>query len=350
MPLFESADLRTFARDVFIACKVPVDIAEEVAMALSLADLSGHPSHGAIRVPSYVEMIDDGRVIPANRPFDISRSANTVLIDANWGFGHPAAAYSTRAVASMALESGLALAGCVHLNHIGRLGQWAELAAELGIVLIMLTGGEYTTMTGTPFGGRGRVLSTNPMAAAVPSATSGSMILDFATTASAEGKLRVARAKGMQVPPNTIIDKHGNPTTDPEDFYDGGMLLPFGGHKGYALSLLVDALGSCLTGASQTDNKNKFGATLIGINPGVFVSAEAAGAAVDRLFDRVVSVPPAPGFDEVLIPGSPERRARERHSVQGVELSEATVSALRTTGEALGVDTAALDTPRGGKE
>ncbi len=350
MPLFASADLRVFARDVFIARCAPEDIAEEVATALSLADLSGHPSHGVIRVPSYVEMIDDGRVIPGNRPAEISRTANTVLIDGNWGFGHPAAAYAAREVAAMAMESGIALVGCIHLNHIGRLGQWAELAADRGIVLIMLTGGEYTTMTGAPFGGMGRALSTNPMAAAVPSATKGSMVIDFATTASAEGKLRVARAKGTQVPPNTIIDKEGNPTTDPEDFYDGGMLLPFGGHKGYALSLLVDALGSCLTGAGQTDNENKFGATLIGINPAVFISAEAERAAVDRLFDRVKSVPPAPGFDEVLIPGEPERRARERHSERGVELSEATISSLHAVGVALGVDTAVLETPTGSKD
>ena len=343
MPLFESAELRVFARDVFIACKAPEDIAEEVSIALELADLSGHPSHGVIRVPSYVEMIDDGRVIPVNRPTEISRTVNTVLIDGNWGFGHPVAAYATREVAAMAMESGIALAGCVRLNHIGRLGQWAELAADLGVVLLMLTGGEYATMSAAPYGGMSRALSTNPMAAAVPSATRGSMIVDFATTASAEGKLKVARAKGAQVPPNTIIDKNGNPTTDPEDFYDGGMLLPFGGHKGYALSLLVDAVGSCLTGAWQTDDDNKFGASVIAINPAVFISGESARAGVDRLIDRVTSAPPAPGFDEVLIPGDPERRSRERLNEQGVELSEATVASLRAVGADLGVDTAVLE-------
>lgn len=347
MPSFASEGLRVFARDVFIACNAPEDIAEEVATALSLADLSGHPSHGVIRVPSYIDEMDAGRVAPGNRPVELSRTANTVLLDANWGFGHPAAAQATREVAAMALESGLALAGCIHLNHVGRLGQWAELAADLGIVMLMFTGGEYTTMTATPFGGMSRRLSTNPMSAAVPSATKGSMILDFATTASAEGKLRVARAKGAQVPPNTIIDKHGNPTTDPEEFYDGGMLLPFGEHKGYALSMLVHALGSCLTGAWSSERANKFGATLIGIDPAVFVPADNGGAGVDRLFDQMTSAKPAPGFDEVLIPGDPERRSRARYSNEGVELSETTVSELRKAGAALGVDTSVLDAPVG---
>ena len=343
MPSFQSAGLRVFARDVFIACGVPDDIAQEVARSLELADLSGHPSHGFIRIPSYIESIEDGQVKPDARPTDLSRSEHSLLVDGNWGFGHPVAAYATREAAGLALENGIALAGCVNLNHIGRLGQWAELAADLKVILLMFTGGEWTTMAGAPFGGVGRVLATNPMAAAVPSATMGSMIIDFATTASAEGKLRVARAKGAQVPPDTIIDKDGNPTRDPEDFYDGGMLLPFGGHKGYGLSLLVDALGSSLTGAWRTEEATKFGACIIAINPAVFVSTDEQGAAVDRLFSRVKSVPPAPGFDEVLIPGEPERQARERHGQQGVELSDATVSALLEAGLALDVDASVLD-------
>ena len=348
MPSFASEGLRDFARDVFIACNTPEDIADEVATALMLADLSGHPSHGVIRVPSYIDQMNAEQVVPGNRTTEISRTANAVLLDANWGFGHPAAAHATREVAAMALESGIALAGVISQNHVGRLGQWAELAADLGVILLMFTGGEYITNTAAPFGGMSRRLSTNPMSAAIPSATKGSMILDFATTASAEGKLRVARAKGAQVPPNVIIDKHGNPTTDPEDFYDGGMLLPFGAHKGYALSMLVHALGSCLTGAWDTEEINKFGAALIGIDPAVFVPAEIGGGGVDRLFDRMTTAKPAPGFEEVLVPGEPERRSRERLSKEGVELSEATVDALRESGEALGVDTSALDAPMGG--
>ncbi|MCY3801363.1 MAG: Ldh family oxidoreductase [Chloroflexi bacterium] len=348
MPSFASEGLRVFARDVFIACNTPEDVAEEVATALILADLSGHPSHGVIRIPSYIDEMNAGRVVPGNRVTEISRTATAVLLDANWGFGHPAAAHATREVAAMALESGIALAGLISLNHVGRLGQWAEQAADLGVILLMFTGGEYTTNTATPFGGMSRLLSTNPMSAAIPSATKGSMILDFATTASAEGKLRVARAKGAQVPPNTILDKHGNPTTDPEDFYDGGMLLPFGAHKGYALSMLVHALGSCLTGAWRSDRANKFGAALIGIDPAVFVPAEIGGGGVDRLFGRMTTAKPAPGFDEVLVPGEPERRSRERYSKEGVELPEATVDALRESGDALGVDTSALDAPVGG--
>ena len=339
MPKFESAELRQYAREVFIACKTPEDTADEVADALLLADLSGHPSHGIIRVPSYVEMIDDGRVIPGNSPIEVRRTPTTVLIDGNWGFGHPVAALTTRTVVEMAKENGIALGGCIHLNHVGRLGQWAEMAADMGMILIMTVGGKYTHLIAAPYGGVGRVLSTNPMAVSVPSASRGSLILDFATTASAEGKLRVARAKGAQAPPNTIIDKHGNPTTDPEDFYDEGMLLPFGGHKGYALSLMVDALSSCLTGAAQTDNVNKFGATLIGIDPSVFTSSDRYGSDVDSLFERVTSVPPAPGFDEVLIPGDPERRSRDRLSREGVEVSAATVEALRDVGKAMSVDT-----------
>ena len=154
--------------------------------------------------------------------------------------------------------------------------------------------------------------------------------------------MKVARAKRAPAPAGTIVDKHGRPTTDVEEFYDGGMLLPFGGHKGYALSLVVEALASCLTGSDATEKPSKFGALLIGIDPTSFRPAGDYGASVDRLFDRMTAVPPAPGFSEVLIPGDPERRSRARLRAEGVELAPATVQALVESAGKLGVDAGVL--------
>ena len=143
------------------------------------------------------------------------------------------------------------------------------------------------------------------------------MILDFATSAQAVGKIRIAQARGAPLPENSILDSEGNPSTDPNAFFDGGLLVPFGGHKGSALSILIDALGSGLTGAELTDRYNKLGVILIGIDPAVFRPRDEYGAAVDGLFDRVTRVQTAPGFDEVLIPGEPERRSRaEQHRTE----------------------------------
>ena len=158
------------------------------------------------------------------------------------------------------------------------MGEWVELAAASDIIAIMTVGGPSDIVT-APFGGAETALSTNPIAAGVPAGSRDPMILDYATSAQAVGKIRIAQARGLQMPENSILDSDGNPSTDPDDFFDGGLLLAFGGHKGYALSILVDALGSGLTGSEQTDRYHKLGAVLIGIDPGVFRPRDEYGAA-----------------------------------------------------------------------
>ena len=329
--------LREYAERLFVAAGTPADIAAQVVISLILADQSGHPSHGIIRVPRYLEHIDQGQVVPDARPEVVKRTSSTALVDGQLGFGQATAAFTTQTAVDLARESGIAIAGAIRCNHAGRIGQWAEMAADEDMIFFGGVGGPMG-FTGTPFGGAGRALCTNPIAAAVPGGEHAPMIMDFATTTTAEGKIQVARAKGGQLPAGQVLDKHGNPTTDPAEFYDGGMLLPFGGHKGYALSLLIEALASGLTGAGDADEKAKLGFVAIVIKPTIFREREQYGASVDSLFERMEAVPPAPGFDGVMIPGEPERRARASHTGRGVELAEATIGKLRAEGERLGID------------
>ena len=341
MPQFSSSALEQYGRDVFTAAGSPPAIADAVARSLVLADLSGHPSHGVMRIPDYVTYIDEGLVDPKVRPSIRHATANAVFVDGRWGFGQITAADAVAAVVKLAKASGIALAGMLNCNHVGRVGEWAELAAASDVLAIMVVGGPSDIVT-APFGGAETALSTNPIAAGVPAGSRDPMILDFATSAQAVGKIRIAQARGQSLPENSILDAEGNPTTNPDDFFDGGLLLPFGGHKGSALSILIDALGSGLTGSEQTDRYNKLGAVLIGINPAVFRPRDEYGAAVDGLFDRVTGVQTTPGFDEVLIPGEPERRARREQRTSGVEVAPATLQTLLETADKLGVDVGEL--------
>ncbi len=331
MPRVGSGRLTQFATAIFESLGTPADIADEVAKSLVSADLSGHPSHGVIRIVGeygYVNFVRNGMVEPAGRPEAIQRDGATAMVDGNWGFGHTAAAFATRLAAELARKHGISMVGVYRSNHMGRLGLWAEMAAEEGIILLMSLGGS-GWFGGTPYGGAARALATNPFAAAVPAGERDPMIVDFATMSSAEGKVRVALTTGKRLPEGQILDKDGNPSTDPADLYEGGMLLPFGGHKGSALAILMEALGSCLTGAESTEKMSKEGAILIGIDPARFRDRPSYDEAATGLFERIEAVPPAPGFEEVMLPGEPERRARARGAASGVEIAPEIFEALR---------------------
>ncbi|MDP9372691.1 MAG: Ldh family oxidoreductase, partial [Chloroflexota bacterium] len=240
--------LERFARGVFAALGADRDTAAEVARHLVGANLAGHDSHGVIRVPHYVGLADAGELDPAARPVVAREGVITALIDARRGFGQVSTAFALDWAAGRARERGLAAAAVRGSNHIGRLGEYTERAAALGLIAIVTVGGAGPGIGGVvPHGGRDRFLSTNPWSIGVPAGDRPPLIFDAATSTIAEGKVRVARARGSPLPPGAIVDRHGRPSTDPEDFYAGGALLPLGGavagHKGYGLGLAAALLG-----------------------------------------------------------------------------------------------------------
>src|SRR6185436_4329630 len=183
--------------------------------------------------PWYVEMTQDGQVKPAARPFVQSRYQATARVDGARGWGQPAAHLATQTVLEVAQASGIGAVTIDHCNHVGRLGEYVELMAQSGFIGLMLCNSDILV---APFAGRQRVMGTNPIAIAVPlGAGQPPLVSDFATSGVAEGKLRVAQAKGENVAPGLILDREGQPSQDPQDFYLGGMLLPLGGHKGSGL-------------------------------------------------------------------------------------------------------------------
>jgi hydroxycarboxylate dehydrogenase B len=345
MPSFRAEYLREISRRVFEAVGSPADIAGRVADALVDANLVGHDSHGVIRIPQYVQHVRAGQVIADARPEIIDESPTTALVNGNWAFGQVSAGFATKVAIEKARQNRIAAVGVVRCTHIGRLGEYPTMAAEEGMIAFVTAGGFGGTGGAAPFGGSEVALGTNPLSFGFPAQESPAMLVDFATTSVAAGKISVARAKGEQLPPGSIIDREGRPTTDPEDFYNGGMLLPFGGHKGYSLGLVVELLGRVLTGADGYAQEGRGGPTyghsgsfIIALDPGMFRPTDAYRAEVDRSLERIKGVKPAPGFTEVLVPGEPELRARTQRERDGIPIADATWSAIKATGSDLGVD------------
>jgi LDH2 family malate/lactate/ureidoglycolate dehydrogenase len=327
MPLLQPATLIDLAKRIFVAAGTPDDTAELVATSLVGSDLVGHDSHGSVRVRQYLDAIRRGEINPAARPVIVHEQGATVTVDAQRGFGQVAAHFTINQGISRAKTYGIAAAGLIHCGHVGRLGEWVELAAEHQCMALAFCNGGGSSGAVTPFGGAERVLGTNPIAAALPVGESNPIVLDFATSAVAEGKVRVARNRGKSIPEGWILNSEGLPSTNPADLYDGGMLLPSATHKGYALSLLVEFMGGLLTGNGTP--------VLPGYTPGngvLFIVLDIAAFRPTAEYDsesqavaqRVKATKPAPGFDGVLLPGEPEQRMAATRNAQGIEVDDAT--------------------------
>jgi hydroxycarboxylate dehydrogenase B len=339
---FTPEHLEKTGRAIFEAAGAPPDLAARLMHALVDSNLAGHDSHGVIRIPAYVKAIEDGKIKPAARPNTQQESPTTAIVDGAWSFGHVAAEFAMQVAIKKARETNVGAVGVIRCNHIGRVGEYSEMASNAGCLGMVFVGGTTGSGIAAPFGGAGRAFSTNPLSFGVPAGEHPAILIDFATTVVAEGKVQVARAKHAQLPPGCIVDKDGNPSTNPEDLYNGGMLLPFGGHKGYALAMLASLLGGALTG---NDNVNggagSGGAFMVAINIEAFRPREDYNRTVDTFFDKIKAIPPAPGFDEVLIPGEPELRTREARRRDGIQVAEDTWEAIQKAARGLGVEVTA---------
>ncbi len=338
--------LESLVHGVFSAMGAPLEPAAESARHLVRSNLSGHDSHGVIRVAQYVAQTAAGDIAPGELPVIERETAGTALIDARRSLG----LYSTMFALDWALEraarQGVAAAAVRHSTHIGRVGEYTERAAERGFVSIVTVGAAGPGVGGMViFGGRDRFYGANPWSIGAPSSDGVlPMIFDGSTSAVAEGKVRVARAKGVQLPPDCIIGPEGEPTTDPERYYAGGALLPLGGkiagHKGYGLAMasaligalaIIDDPSPTMVGAPIRDPDPRgrlAGVFVIVIDPAAFGDAAHYRAMVAEHLSAAKRVPPADGVAEVLTPGEIEHRTRLERSRDGIPLPEATCREL----------------------
>src|SRR5680860_119309 len=237
MAIHRHEDLQALMRSILEAAGTPAGCACIVADSLVDANLAGHDSHGVIRVIQYLDQVKSGALDPNAEPEVIQRTGAMAMVDGKWGWGQPAMLLAADEAIGLAREYGLGLATVDRCYHIGRVAPYVErVAAENMVGMAMANAGPAVA----PYGGRSRVMGTNPIAWAVPRAGEEPPVsLDVATAFIAEGKLRVARAKGAPCPFGAIVNIDGAPSIDPADFYDGGALMAFGGHKGSGFSILA---------------------------------------------------------------------------------------------------------------
>ena len=304
------AALQEYARAIFVGAGAPDAVARRVAGSLVLANRSGHDSHGAIRIPQYIRDVQTGQLDPRAEPAIAREGLAWALVDGRWTFGHETARFAMAEAIRRARATGVALVSTVRTNHIGRLGEWAEQAAAaraVGIVGVAFS--HAAALLVAPHQGAGRALSTNPMAIGLPRGDEPPLVLDFATSIVPEGKVRVAKEKGAVLPAGTLLDREGRATTDPQALYEGGVLLPFALHKGYALSFMIDALSIALSGADEPAARGgagfESGAFFLAIEPTVFGSFERWTEALERLSSPGPGRSRRPGVHG----GAPARRA-----------------------------------------
>jgi uncharacterized oxidoreductase len=341
MPQVHADELRGLARDILIGIGSEPDSAQEVADSLVAANLAGHDSHGVLRLVGYCGSVRSGDVQAAAQPVELSRRGATAQIDGAWGWGQPAMRMATDAAIDLAREYGLGAAIVRRCYHVGRVAPYVERVARAGMVgIAMLNAGPAVA----PYQGRKRVLGTNPVAWAVPRGEGKEPLsFDVATAGVAEGKLRVARAKGEQVRPGLLVDAEGKPTQNPDDFYAGGALLPFGDHKGYGFSVMAQVIGRALVGMDTTSFTGPRGANgplIIALDVSPFVPLETFEAEVEAQCDLIASCPPGEGYDCVLLPGDPEIANRQQREAEGIPVPERTWSELLALAEELGVSVA----------
>ncbi len=347
MVIKTATELDELIRDVLVAAGADARNANRVAEALVSSSLRGVDTHGILHLPTYVERIQSGEIVPTAWPEILQEAPTSALIAGNWTFGHVTAKYAMDVAIEKAESHNLAVVSVVQVNHIGRLGEYAEIAASRGMLSIIWAGGFGAEKpVAVPYGGRQPVLSTNPIGMGFPVGDGPPMVIDYATTVVAGSKVLTARDKNEQLPPGSIVDKDGNPSTNPNAFLDGGSLLPFGGHKGYALMLAVEFFGRILSGADAFSEEEKrgghifrhSGVTIMVMKADLFQSLTDYSTRMKDLGNRIRSIPPAPGFAEVLIPGDLEARAQAVRERDGIPITDALWQRLEALANSLGLN------------
>jgi uncharacterized oxidoreductase len=258
----------------------------------------------------------------------VRETACNAVIDGRFGYGQVVGREAMDIAIAKARQCGFCAVAIRNAGHLGRIGAWAEQVAQAGLASIHFVNTSGFGILVAPHGGTDRRLSANPIAASAPGPDGAPLVLDVSTSAIAEGKIQVAKNRGEQLPPGCTIDSEGRPNQDPAVFYGPpvGALLPFGGHKGYGLSIFCEIFAGALSGGQTTNPDNATAGRLVNnmlslvFDPEAFCGAEAFKLEIARLAAWVKASPPVRPGAEVLLPGEIERRTRARLERDGIPL------------------------------
>ena len=301
----------SLARDALCASGGVSQIAECVAKYVVDAELSGHPSHGLRQISSYCDQAGTPGFRLDVEPNFYYKSAGRGVVDAREGLGYRAMEIAVDETARAALSSGIAMCAVIRCGHAGRAGAWVERGLSNGCITFLALGGSEPPFVLAAAPGCEPALHTNPIAIGVPGFRD-PMLIDMATSLIAQGKVAVALSRGNKLPDFAILDSDRQPSTDPADFYEGGALLPFGGHKGFGLSAIIEALSVSFTGADQEGNSPQEGALLICIDASSYRSEGDLHKSVEKIRARIHQ---SGNKQSILAPGDPEVFARKNAEI-----------------------------------
>ncbi len=345
-------DLQNQITHIFKALGSLEPEAKTVAANLVMANLSGHDSHGVGMVPRYVDAALEPDGLQINTPVKVNLDIGTMLnLDGQRGFGQVVGEQAMHLGMQRAKQHGSCIMTLANAHHLGRIGHFAEMAVAQGLVSMHFVN-VLSRPAVAPWGGADGRFGTNPVCIGVPLKGREPFVLDFATSRQAQGKMRVAYNKGERVAPGLLIDEHGNPTTDPGVVVvpqsNGlfGALMTFGEHKGFGLAVASELLGGALTGGGTC---NKIAPLKRAVFNGMLtVLIDPARLGTQALFEQdalafvdwVQAGPVAPGYESVQIAGDPERAARAKRLVEGIDIDSQTWAEIVDAGQKVGVPVA----------
>ncbi|MFN4088942.1 MAG: malate/lactate/ureidoglycolate dehydrogenase [Alphaproteobacteria bacterium] len=356
--LIDAAKLAHLVADIFRRAGCSDAEAERIGRYLVSANLVGHDSHGVVRVPRYVQQLRDGRVVADRTVAVIRETPVMAVLDGQYGFGQTVAPQAVRIGIDKAAQNGLAIVSLRHAGHVGRVGDWAELAAEAGQVSIHFVNAAGSVLV-APFGGVDKRFSTAPFCVGVPRPGDTPLILDFATSIVAEGKVLVAAKGGKPIPEGALIEPDGRLTSDPATLYgdagpdappdkreNRGAIRAMGEHKGSGLALMCELLGGALTGngaAGPLPRPFSNGMLSIYMTVEAFDAGGGFAQEMAAYLDFVREARPAELGGEVLLPGEVEDRTRRRRRAEGVPLPDEAWRGIAVTAREVGVPEATID-------
>ncbi|QDU79443.1 putative oxidoreductase YbiC [Polystyrenella longa] len=346
MHVFSEEELQQITSRLLLAAGADEEEATTVSRSLVEANLYGHDSHGVMRLPFYIDRMQQGILKQGSRLQILNETPSAILADGGWGFGQVVARDLVNRLIKKAETVGVASGSLKQSAHIGRLGEYAEMATEAGMIALICANNHGAIQRVAPVGGKRPRLGTNPLCIGVPGGEHGAFVLDFGTSATAEGKVRVKKIAGEQIPDGWILDSNGEPTNDPNKLYEDppGSILPMGGlqaYKGFGLAFMIEMIASGLAGApcAQPDAPSPLGnaAWFLVISPEKMAGSDHLVQEVRQLEEYVRSVPKIDGVDKITLPGDPERRIHAERKANGIPIDDGNWKAMLDLAEKLNV-------------
>lgn len=342
MQLFPPDRVYDFAKKILMGNGVPETGAETVARCLVAADLRGMDSHGVNRIPSYMARIREGVLDPAAIPTVQQITPVVAQVDGHNAFGFLGASVGMKAATDMAGLYGIGMVSIKHSNHFGMSAWIVQQAIDAGMMSLVFTNSSPALPV---WGGKSKLMGVSPIACGAPAGKEKPFILDMAPSIAARGKIYKAKRRGERIPSDWALDADGAPTEDPTKALEG-VMLPMGGPKGSALSIMMDVFSGVFSGSAFAGHVTNpydpskpadVGHFLVAIKPDLFMSMEDFKGRMDYLYQRVVTSDKMKGVDRIYFPGEIEQLTQEKRERDGIPYASAEIESLNEEAKRLGI-------------